>query len=225
MTNRFQHVRELYDQSYKLYGDSPASLLTPKGRSELRFRAIDPYLIRSNVRVLDYGCGLGYLYEYLNQSGFEVNYTGIDILPSFINACRDKYPDCANFHQIEPESNITGEYDVVFASGVFNLVSSKDEESSKSYAYNRIKHLFEITREVLVCDFLSPYVDFKQELAQHFSIDEIANLCSKSLTRRFMIRHDLLPYEFTLIAHQKSKIKRPENFFEVDANLSFKGEI
>ena len=68
----------------------------------------------------------------------------------------------------------------------------------------------------MICDFLSPFVDFKQDQAQHFEMDEVARFCSSQLTRRFVLRHDLLPYEFTLIAYRQEDIKRPENCFSVD---------
>ncbi|MEO0396996.1 MAG: class I SAM-dependent methyltransferase [Cyanobacteria bacterium P01_A01_bin.137] len=223
MVDRFENVKEMYEESFKRYGDSPASLLTPKGRSELRFRAIDPFVAGRKVRVLDYGCGLGYLYEYLIQAGYEVEYTGVDIVPSFIETCCNKHSNTAKFQLVEPEAEIDGVFDVVFSSGVFNLVTNQDNQISKTYAFRRIKHLFAAASEVLICDFLSPFVDFKQDQAQHFEIDEIASFCSKTLTRRFVLRHDLLPYEFTLLAYQKAGIKRPENFFEVDAKNDSKG--
>ncbi|MGD1953387.1 MAG: class I SAM-dependent methyltransferase [Leptolyngbyaceae cyanobacterium] len=217
MVNTFETIKAMYEESFRLHGDSPASLLTPKGRSELRFRSINPFLGGRKVRVLDYGCGLGYLYDYLGQTGHDVDYTGVDILPSFIQACRDKYSTtAATFHLVEPEAKIDGEFDVVFSSGVFNLITHQDETLSKAYAFSRIQQLCELTNEVLICDFLSPFVDFKQDQAQHFEMDEVARFCSSQLTRRFVLRHDLLPYEFTLIAYRQEDIKRPENCFSVD---------
>ena len=54
-----------------------------KGRNNLkRYRAIDQYLVKDDISVLDYGCGLGYLLEYLTSLNLNHNfsYTGYDIL-------------------------------------------------------------------------------------------------------------------------------------------------
>ena len=215
MSDGFGHIKRLYGESFRTHGDSPASLLTPKGRNELRFRAIDSFITRPGIRVLDYGCGLGYLYQYLRNAGHDIAYTGVDILSDFVYACRKKHPD-ATFNQVDALANICGEYDVVFSSGVFNLRTHDDQLESKAYVLDRVEQLFAMASEVLICDFLSAFVDFQQSDAQHFSAGEIAEFCVSRLGRRFQLRHDLLPYEMTLVVWKDSEIKRPENLYEVD---------
>lgn len=216
MTDAFAHIKRLYGESYRTHGDTPASLLTPKGRQELRFRAVDPFVSRPGVRILDYGCGLGYLYAYLHAARREAVYTGVDILPEFVAACRAKHPE-AEFRVVEAAGDIAGSYDVVFASGVFNLRTHGTPAESKGYAFDRIERLYQLADEVLVCDFLSGFVDFEQPDAQHFSVGELAEFCVRRLGRRFQIRHDLLPYECTLVAWKDGRIRRPGNLYEVDA--------
>jgi len=217
MGEQFEKIKLMYGESFRLHGDSPASLLTPKGRNELRFRAIDPFVKGSGITsVLDYGCGLGYLFEYLRNERLEFSYCGMDVMPEFVESCIKKYSSAATFEKIEPKASISGHYDVVFSSGVFNLQTHADREESKSYAFKRLEQLFVATRQVLVCDFLSPFVDFMQPESQHFTIEEITEFCFRSLSRRFVIRQDLLPYEFTLIVWKDSQIKRPENIYSAD---------
>ncbi len=206
----------MYGESFQKYGDSPTSLLTPKGRSSLRFRAIDPFIGNGSRSVFDYGCGLGYLCQYLKSQHGNLDYTGADIMPEFIQACRAKFPDSA-FLQIEPLHPLTGTYDVVFSSGVFNLQTHGDPKQSKDYAFERIKNLFHMANDVLICDFMSALVDFRQPGAQHFSPAELSEFCYANLGRRFQIRHDLLPYELTLIVWRDQSIKRPENIYGADA--------
>jgi|TARA_B110000902_G_scaffold245949_1_gene300530 SAM-dependent methyltransferase len=215
MKNGFDRIKRMYEESYSLNGDSPASLLTPKGRNDFRFRAINSLVTRPGVRVLDYGCGLGYLYDFLLKSGSKVCYTGVDMIPEFVNVCRTKHPE-VDFRQIEPDSIIKGNFDVVFASGVFNIRTHANPRDSRKFALERIETLYKLSGEALVCDFLSSFVDFQHPDAQHFSAGEIAEFCAQRLGRRFQLRHDLLPYEMTLVAWKKSEIKRPENFFEAD---------
>lgn len=211
MTERFGDIRGMYRASFELHGDSPASLLTPKGRQDLRFGVLDPFVQRNGASLLDYGCGLGHLFDHLRSQGRDVNYCGIDMLPEFVQACRAKHGDLARFDLINPEEPPPEGHDIVFASGVFNLQSHADRRVSRDYTFARVEQLFRVAKTVLVCDFLSSLVDFEQAGAQHFSPDEIAQFCAGRLTRRFQIRHDLLPYEFTLIAWRDDEIQRPQN--------------
>jgi SAM-dependent methyltransferase len=217
MNNKFQEIRSLYKSSYETHGDSPASLLTPKGRGNLRYRALESLITRPGMSLLDYGCGLGYLLEYLTGLGKKVSYTGVDVIPEFVAKCREKYCDTAQFLILDPTEPIPGAYDIVFASGVFNLKTHNNEDESIEYATTRVRELFYSSRVALVCDFLSPYVDFQQPGAQHFPTGFISDFCARELTRRFEIRHDFLPYEYTLIAWRNDSIERPQNIFKVDA--------
>lgn len=211
MEDSFKKIKKMYEDAYKEHGDSPSSLLTPKGKNEIRFEALKPFL-KNGKSILDYGCGLGYLLPFIESQKGDIDYHGVDIIPDFIKANKLKYPH-GKFSLITETEFIKKNYDIVFSSGVFNLKNYEDDSASRNYAFEKIKDLFEITKEVFVCDFLSKLVDFEQEGAQHFSIDEISNFCSKNLSKRFQIRHDLLPYEFTLVVWKEDKIKRPENYF------------
>lgn len=211
----FEEIKGMYVEALQRHGDSPASLLTPKGRSHLRFRAIKEQVNKNGLKILDYGCGLGYLYDDLSKTKFSFEYTGIDMVPQFIDSCKSKYPK-ACFDVIDPTRPICGEYDIVFASGVFNLMTHESEMISKEYALKRIEYLFSLTNDILVCDFQSSLVDFKQSKAQHFSPSEIVEFCSNKLSRRFQLRHDLLPYEMTLIVWKNDEIYRPDNIYSAD---------
>ena len=214
MSRDFESIKKKYAESFELHGDSPAALLSPKGKHALRFRAIDQFLSEGSS-ILDYGCGLGYLHEYLMKKNTAFDYTGVDILPEFIATCRDKYPSVP-FFDIEPGEGLTEKYDIIFSSGVFNIRSNPDAELSKNYAFDRMRQLYDATGRVLICDFLSENVDFKQDGAQHFSVGELADFCFKNLSRRFQIRHDLLPYELTVIVFKEGEVLHPENIYEAD---------
>lgn len=77
----------------------------------------------------------------------------------------------------------------------------------------------------MICDFLSQFVDYKQQDSMHFEIQEIADFCFKKLSRRFVIRHDLLPYEYTLIVYKDAEIVRPDNYYKADTTSAESGSI
>ena len=214
--NSFENIIKQYKTEFDKHGDSPKSILTPKGRNSNRYSVITDYVgSQKGLDILDYGCGLGYLYEYLKPIYSNLNYHGFDFMPDFISHCKDKFSNNNSlFSVVQPDEKIDKEFDVVFASGVFNLKSSNSEIESKQYAFSKIKELYNCSKELLIVDFPSQYVDFKQDAAQHFTINEISDFCVHNLSCKFIIRHDKLPYEFTLVAWRNDTILRPLNVFE-----------
>jgi hypothetical protein len=111
-----------YRDSHRMHGESPAAVQWPKGRQDLRFRAltrqIDP---AEPCSLLDFGCGLAHLKDYLDQHGFRVDYTGADIVPEFVDAVAARHPG-ARVMLLDDPAALTERYDHVVASGTFNIV-------------------------------------------------------------------------------------------------------
>lgn len=213
--NQFDRIRDLYTSSHHRHGDSSAAMLTPKGRHSLRYRPVTEYLLMyPNKSILDYGCGLGFLKSHLDAHGVSADYTGMDITHSFIESCRRRHSSAARFGLVDPLQPIQEKFDAVFCSGVFNIVTSSDPTESMSYVRLRLEQLLVSTKEVLFCDFLSPLVDFKQEEAQHIDFRTVLDWLKDWDLRRFVIRHDLLPYEFMIAIYKNDQIKKPENIYE-----------
>jgi len=213
--HNFEQIRGSYAEAHKQYGDTSAAQFTPKGRHEERFRPAIELLKRGSFRsILDYGCGLGFLLEHLIAEGVPIEYTGWDITPSFISSCNRRFGSIGNFKVIDPLAPLSGSFDAVVCSGVFNLSTSQDSSASLEYVRTRLASLLSIAREFLLCDFLSPYVDFTQPDAQHIDPSTVVGWLIDLGFRRFQIRHDLLPYEYSILVFRNSQIIRPKNVYE-----------
>lgn len=211
MNQNFSRVVDQYRGAWKRYGRSSDSLLMPKGRHEDRFRALEPYFEES-LTILDYGCGLGFLYPFLRKRFESFAYTGVDVIEEFICDCAENFQD-AVFSVVDPGECPVGEFDVVFASGVFNLQSHDSLQESRQFAFQRIAELFETCNRFIVVDFLSSNVDFMQERAVHFTPGEVIDFVQQRLSRKFVLRHDLLPYEFSIIVWKDDEIAKPQNIY------------
>lgn len=215
--NSFDEIRNLYTKSHVEHGDTPAALLTPKDRHEQRFRPILEMLQSHNVKsLLDYGCGLGQLRAYLDEMNVNIEYTGWDITPSFIMSCQSRFGTASRFEIVDPEAQPSEHFDMVVCSGVFNLSISDDLNESLEYVLKRIEQLLSITDEVFICDFLSSFVDFKQDRAQHIQIEKIAHWLVSCGHRRFVFRHDVLPYEYTVIVYKDDLVDKVRNVYFED---------
>lgn len=76
--------------------------------------------IQNNESVLDYGCGLGDLSDYLKERKKGVKYSGVDIQEKMVTNAKKKYPE-GNFQVVDSVHDIKEGYDWIVASGVFTV--------------------------------------------------------------------------------------------------------
>ena len=212
MNDQGSKMKEVYKQQFKEHGISPKSLGCLKGRQEIRFDALTSNLISQNKTLLDYGCGFGDLSKYLINKNVNIKYTGIDIVPEFINVARQKQK--GEFILLKTiNEKIDLKFDYIICSGVFNFLYDEDEKKHKELVFNRIFSLFNSSKRILSIDFQSPYVDFKGSNSFHQDISSLIKFVSSKLSKKFYLNHSYMPYEFCIHIYKDSRIKRPDNVF------------
>ena len=96
-----------------------------KEAQELRFKTLIEHFNMESSILLDVGCGLGNLAEYLDNKNIKLYYIGIDIMPEMIERAKAK-----TFKNINPQfmsldffnnNDIKKEFDYIYSSGIFNL--------------------------------------------------------------------------------------------------------
>ncbi|MDR2428428.1 MAG: class I SAM-dependent methyltransferase [Candidatus Margulisbacteria bacterium] len=120
-----------------------------------RFDTLVKYTVPNKtekITLLDLGCGLGDLYDYLQTNGYQnVNYTGLDIVPEMLSAAQQNYPAAkfknGNFVTAELEN-----YDIILASGSLNIIFDRPDNQmqriqnviEKMYASSRLACAFNL---------------------------------------------------------------------------------
>lgn len=208
-----EHIRKMYEKAFTQHGDSPNAVLWPKGRQDIRFQALTKNIPeKGGFSVIDYGCGLAHMKEYLDYHYEEVSYVGADMLKIFINASKAKYPEASFCHVRSPE-DISECCDYVFSSGVFNTLYTTDPEEHRDIVFNILRGLFERTNNFLSVNFISDAVDFQQENSYHQNVTELYQYIFNNLSRRLLVDCSYMPYEFTVTVWKDQHICRPENIY------------
>ncbi|MBU0638670.1 MAG: class I SAM-dependent methyltransferase [Planctomycetota bacterium] len=195
------------------YGYSPETLGWGKhGRQEVRFAVLaEQALLAPESAVLDYGCGFADLYDFLRAHGWRGRYTGVDIVPDLLAIASERHPDLDL-----RELDVTGddarldEFDFVIASGVFNAKLKVGD--NREHIARALRALFGMTRTALSVDFLSTHVDFQKPDGWHTDPAWILGQ-AKSLSRRVLLRHDYMPYEFSVTVFKDETVSE-RNVFE-----------
>ncbi|WP_281816808.1 class I SAM-dependent methyltransferase [Brachyspira pilosicoli] len=101
----------------------------------LRFKALIEHFNMSSNVLLDVGCGVGSLAEYIDKNNINLYYIGIDIMPEMVERAKSK-----NYKNISPQfmtmdffkkTDIKDDVDYIYTSGIFNLNLGNNEEFLK----------------------------------------------------------------------------------------------
>lgn len=201
-----------YEKSFKKFGVTPSALGCPKGRQQIRFQAFKK-LITKDTQLLDFGCGFGDFVSYLKKNNFPVDYTGCDVMAKFIDVAKKNHSKY-RFFKTEVGEELKENFDIVICSGVFNFLYSKDKVEHFDLVKKTITNLFSISRHSVIIDFLSGNVDFEADNSYHQKTSQLIDFCNKEVSRRYIIDHSYMPYEFLIQIFKDDKIKQIENTFE-----------
>ena len=197
----YKHYTELFEN----HGEKPASLGWPKGRQDLRFKIISEIGDVKNSKILDVGCGFGDFLTFLNTKKRKIEYTGIDINPIFIKIAKSIHPN-SSFQKRDIEiAKFNKKFDWSFAIGTTNM------KGNYKYVENLMIEMLRISKKGIAMDFMSSYVDFKQKGSSHFAPERIFKI-AKKLSKRVVIRHDYLPFEFCVYIYKNNKLTENQTF-------------
>lgn len=205
----------MYKDAFSKYGDSNKSVFWPKGKQENRFEALCQKIDkRETFSILDYGCGLGDLYKFLDIKFDSFHYTGVDIVDEFVSFANEKYIDTSNahFYKINNSLEVIEDYDYIVASGTFNVLFKDTFEEHFEILKNTFANLFNKTNIYLAINFLNKDVDYIQDGAYHQDVIELYNFVVKHLSKRVIIDQSYMPYEFSIIIYKDQAIN--ENIYQ-----------
>jgi len=165
-----------------------------------RFAALKDNIDLEGLKLLDVGCGLGNLLEYLSEEGVKVSYTGVDVLPEMIERAKEKGLS-GEFLCVDVfEDNVfeTSSFNIVYASGIFNLNLGNNKEFLKS----AIKLFMKLSTNYICFNLLHYKSPNKEDTYYYFSPEEAKEIIQESSIGKEMsieIVEDYLKNDFTIL--------------------------
>lgn len=193
-----------YSDRFAQHGTGLKTLNTGAGDKHLRQHTLHSSLFALEGKsILDIGCGLAHYYEFLKSRGISVKYTGYDIVEPFITSNRQRYPEC-NFEVRDIfREGIAITPDVVTFCQVFN--NKYQGASNDDIVKRAITIAFEKATVGVSIDMLGNHVNYQEPHLHYFSPEAMFTF-AKSLTRFVSLRHDYLPYDFTLVLYKTQNL-------------------
>lgn len=134
-------INDFYPEYYKnSKNNSEIVGWSSKKDQTKRFEILLNIGVENGDTILDFGCGLGDLYEYMNKKYDDFGYIGVDINKEFIDKCKKRYPK-VKFKKIKDITEVKYKYDWFIASGAFTVYTPiKDMMKTIKNAFKQVKY-------------------------------------------------------------------------------------
>jgi len=212
-TDPIATMTERYRGQYREHGYSPKSLGWDKGKQEVRFQTLFEFFSWEGRAVLDIGCGFGDFAGYLTRKiGPTFNYTGIDLVPEFIDEARARnaYPTTSYLTGDFLQVSFDRPFDIVVGSGIFN--HKFDNGRNQAVVEKTMRKAFAMCQEGIAFDFLTDKVDFKHAHTHHTNPEWLLGL-GYLLTRNLTFRNDVMPFECAIALHKNQEFQTEDTLF------------
>jgi SAM-dependent methyltransferase len=201
-------IRTHYQSLLAVHGDGHAAAqYSSRESQEARYAILAQVADLSGAHILDWGCGTGHLATWLAGQGVDCRYTGVDIVPEFLELGRQKHPH----HRFGPMGMFEEEkFDWVMVSGVFN---NKMEDNQEFFRRN-LTDLWHRCRRGLSFNLMSAWVEYEDPGLWYARPEDVFRTV-KLLTPFVTIRNDYIvkdthvPFEFAVYAYRDAHW-RPE---------------
>lgn len=210
----YKKIVEHYEQCFSKFGDTPKGVdWTKEEQVSVRYKAMlelvdfrEKSFNHSDTKtVLDYGCGLSHLYEYLLKEKLNyIEYTGLEISEIFFNQSKIKYPK-NNYilgDILLDNSLLKTNYDYILMNGVFTEKRDLSYEDMFAYFSQMIEKIYPYCNKGIAFNVMSKQVDWEIDALFHVPMDDMANFLTKKISRNFIIRNDYELYEYTVYLYK-----------------------
>lgn len=192
---------EGYRRSFKKYGANARALQYPSSKAqEKRFRELIADIDFENKSILDVGCGFGDIIPFISKKTKSFKYTGVDLVPEFIEVAEGKYPN-RNFIVADYFGNpFETKFDIILTSGTLNA----NIKNPYTYRKRAIKIMWKHAIEVLAFNMAGGHPqpqNKKGNRVYYADLNKIVDFC-KTLSTNIIIRKDYSPKDFTIIIYK-----------------------
>jgi len=158
----------LTDQAIRVSGYDTKTLVDAKLK---KLKNLYPALAKNSFYLLDYGCGIGNLYDSVAKFFPKAIYTGVDQSKKSIREAKLRFPDHFDFQELDSSSWKEKKYDLVFSSGVFHHISHDEHSSLIQY----LSSLLNVNGKIVIWEH-NPINPFTQKIVRECIFDEDAIL-------------------------------------------------
>lgn len=159
-----QAVERYYTARVKEFGPTPRGVdwrdaPSQHNRFEVLMRVLED---REHISLLDFGCGYGALLDHPSIARNCVTYVGLDVSAEMVATAERLHQSCGVAHLgyvFEASDDICDRYDIIVASGIFNVKLEMPEVLWKKYVWDTIRLIANRSTEAFAYNCLTSRSD------------------------------------------------------------------
>jgi SAM-dependent methyltransferase len=205
-------IQRHYEETLSRFGATPQGLDWPNAKDlETRFSVMLGGAPRSPtpLRLLDVGCGVGLLLDYIQAHGQADawDYTGLDISPAMIAEARRRHPHTRFMaRDLIADPDVDEAYDYAVLNGVFTVRRDVAHEEMEAFVQTLLSAVWARCRVGLAFNVMSIHVDWMRDDLFHWPLDAAAAFATRALSRHVRIRADYGLYEYTTFVYREPNV-------------------
>ncbi|HLO18695.1 MAG TPA: hypothetical protein VK206_27940 [Anaerolineales bacterium] len=199
--------KDYFNEKIETYGATPQGVdYNGPEAQQIRFeqliKVINPSIA---FTIIDYGCGYGALFDFLQNKKWQFEYCGFDMLEKMIIAGRESHKDFLNvyFQHIEDEL-IPADY--LVASSIFNNKFEATEDEWQEMVLQTLRRMDRLCTKGFSFDMLTKYSDADRMALRPdlFFADPLLmfDFCKRNFSRNVALLHDYGLYDFTVLVRK-----------------------
>jgi SAM-dependent methyltransferase len=198
---------EYFTEKLETFG-ATAKGVDYNGEQAQQIRFAELVKIIESVRpfsLIDYGCGYGAMFEFLQRRGWQFDYYGVDQIEKMVIAGRTKYEGFPNVHFTRDERELPVA-DYLVAAGIFNIKLDAPYEEWQEFICRTLRRMNTLCSKGFSFNMLTKYSD-ADRMAQRpdlFYGDPLVffDVCKREFSRNVALLHDYGLYDFTILVRK-----------------------
>lgn len=157
------------------------------------------------VSVLDLGCGLAHMLDYVQRtpSRSNIDYSGLDISSDYLAGARRRHPEAdLTLRDVLERDDDLPVYDYVILNHLFNWRGELPWDEMLGYWQRMLTVAYRHARRGIAFNNMSTVVDWERDDLFHLPFEVLAAFVSSELSRHFVIHHDYPGWEYTTYVYR-----------------------
>jgi SAM-dependent methyltransferase len=202
-----QRYVKYFTEKIEKFGASPQGVdYNSSTAQEIRFEQLVKVIRPENpFSVIDYGCGYGALFDFMNQKNWRFDYYGFDIIEKMIIAGREAHRDAPDVHFTTNEDELPIA-DYLLAGAIFNNKFQSDSAEWTQMVRETLVRMDKLCTKGFSFNMLTSYSD-TDRMAQRRDLyfgDPLFffDFCKRNFSRNVALLHDYGLYDFTILVRK-----------------------
>lgn len=210
LENAIKKYKAYFTDKIETYGAVPKGAdYNGYGAQEVRFEQLIKVIDSSTAfSIIDYGCGYGALFDFLQKKDWQFTYYGFDMIEKMTVAGKNTHKDFSNAHFFRSEDNLAI-VDYLTAGSIFNNKFESNTGEWQEMVSATLQRMNGLCKKGFSFNMLTKYSD-EDRMAQRpdlFFGDPLYffDFCKRNFSRNVALLHDYNLYDFTILVRKDAK--------------------